>query len=143
MDLEHVEAVARVLRDSARLTEIEVRDNGVTLRLRRPTPSEPVKPTAVPRSKATTPLSGQTTPAAPSSSPFVPVTAHLVGVFRAAQPTSIAPGDVLKEKQVLGYIEAMRLRNDCVAPVAGRVQAVLVQDGQPVEYGQSLFEIEP
>lgn len=72
----------------------------------------------------------------------VPVTAGLVGIFRAL-PQPIAPGYAVKAKQVIGYIEAMRLMNECITPVAGVVADVLIHDGQPVEYGQPLFEIAP
>jgi biotin carboxyl carrier protein len=54
----------------------------------------------------------------------------------------ISPGATVKEGQLLGHIEAMRLLNDCLAPEAGTILRVLVEEGQPVEYGQLLFEIE-
>ena len=72
----------------------------------------------------------------------VAITAQFVGVFHAHKQ-AINPGDFVSAKQVVGHIESMRLLNDCIAPSAGRVGAVLVQDGQPVEWGQPLFEIVP
>jgi biotin carboxyl carrier protein len=71
------------------------------------------------------------------------ITAEYVGIFHYTRKSPISVGDIVKTDQVLGLIETMRLLNDCVAIVSGRVQAILVMDGQPVEYGQPLFEIVP
>ena len=72
----------------------------------------------------------------------VAVKAGLVGIFRAGHPP-LAVGDSVRESQIVGQIEAMRLMNECFAPRAGVVATVLVEDGQPVEYGQPLFQIMP
>ena len=71
----------------------------------------------------------------------------MVGVFyRAAEPGSapfVQPGDVVAPGQVLCLLEAMKLFNELKAETAGRVVAVHAEDGQPVEFGQLLFELEP
>ena len=71
----------------------------------------------------------------------------MVGTFyRAAAPDAppfVNEGDVIKEGQALGIIEAMKLMNEIEARVAGRIVKVLVENGQPVEYGQPLFLVEP
>jgi acetyl-CoA carboxylase biotin carboxyl carrier protein len=147
MNHEQIEAMVGVLTDSPRLTELEVRAGDVVLRLRRPAPPETARPRAAARS---TPAerNGDSSPASAvelSPPPYpapVLVTALIVGVFHAQKPP-VKVDDAVKEKQVLGQIEAMRLMNDCAATQTGRVVAVLVSDGQPVEYGQPLFEIVP
>jgi acetyl-CoA carboxylase biotin carboxyl carrier protein len=74
----------------------------------------------------------------------IPVTASVVGIFRALNgDAAISPGKIVNESQVIGQIEAMRLLNDCLATGSGTVTNVLVEEGQPVEYGQLLFEITP
>lgn len=70
------------------------------------------------------------------------VTAPLVGLFRHVKPL-IGLGARVEEGQVVGVIEAMKLMNDVIAPVSGVVTDVLIEDGRAVEYGQSLFELEP
>jgi acetyl-CoA carboxylase biotin carboxyl carrier protein len=71
----------------------------------------------------------------------------MVGTFyRASGPTAapyVVEGDMVKEGQIVCIIEAMKLMNEIEAKVAGRVAKVLVENGQPVEYGQALFLIEP
>jgi acetyl-CoA carboxylase biotin carboxyl carrier protein len=73
--------------------------------------------------------------------------APMVGTFyRASSPTAepfAREGDVVKEGQVLCIIEAMKLMNEIEAKAAGRVVKILVENGQPVEYGQPLFLIDP
>lgn len=73
--------------------------------------------------------------------------APLVGVFRAAMKPGArglsALGDVIREGQIICAVEALNVYNEVEAPAAGRISAIFVSDGQPVEYGQPLVEIEP
>ena len=55
----------------------------------------------------------------------------------------VQEGDVVKDGQVLCIIEAMKLMNEIEAKVAGRIARVLVENGQPVEFGQPLFLVDP
>ena len=83
----------------------------------------------------------------PGPAGLVPLEAPMVGTFyRAPAPDAdpfVREGDLVDEGQVLCIIEAMKLMNEIEAKVAGRVAKILVDNGQPVEYGQSLFLIEP
>ncbi len=75
------------------------------------------------------------------------VTSPFVGTFYRTpapdQPAFVDVGSVVKKGQVLCIIEAMKLMNEIEADVAGRVAEILVENGQPVEFGQALFRIEP
>jgi acetyl-CoA carboxylase biotin carboxyl carrier protein len=75
------------------------------------------------------------------------IEAPMVGTFyRASSPTAdpyVREGDMVKEGQIVCIIEAMKLMNEIEAKVAGRIAKVLAENGQPVEYGQPLFLIEP
>ena len=67
------------------------------------------------------------------------------GLWRRASPDSppfVEVGSVVKAGDKLLLVEAMKTFNEIVAPVAGTVVSILVEDGQPVEYGQPLFVIE-
>jgi acetyl-CoA carboxylase biotin carboxyl carrier protein len=71
----------------------------------------------------------------------------IVGTFYAS-PTPGAPpfvkaGDHVEQGQVLCIIEAMKMMNEIEAEVAGEVIRILVENGQPVEYGEPLFGIHP
>lgn len=149
-DIAAIEAVVTALRDTPHLTEIELRQGDRSLTLRRPAspPPRTTPPAASPvaeyapngREPQETAPTGEAADRLPD---LTVVTAHLVGIFRAHRPHPVVSGDWVKDKQTLGQIESMRLMNECAATATGQVVAVRVQDGQPVEYGQPLFEILP
>ncbi len=76
-----------------------------------------------------------------------PITSPMVGTFhRAAAPEAPAcvdAGDVVERGQVLCLIEAMKMMNEIEAEFRGRVAAIAIENGRPVEYGEPLFLIEP
>ncbi len=71
----------------------------------------------------------------------------MVGTFyRAPAPGEepfVEEGDVVVVGQTLCILEAMKLMNEIKADLDGRVHQIHVENGQPVEFGQLLFEIEP
>ena len=71
----------------------------------------------------------------------------MVGVFYRAPnpgaPAFVNVGDTVFPEQTLCLIEAMKLFNELKSEVAGTVRAIHIENGQPVEFGQLLFEIEP
>jgi acetyl-CoA carboxylase biotin carboxyl carrier protein len=129
MNHEQIEGFAALFGAVPKLTEIEVRHEGATLRMRRNPPALAVAPTAVASSSE-----GSQAPKP------VFVTAEHVGVFHLAR---IAAGDKVKAGQTVGQIDTMHLLSDCKAPIAGTIAALLVEEGQPVEYGQALIELTP
>jgi acetyl-CoA carboxylase biotin carboxyl carrier protein len=75
------------------------------------------------------------------------ITSPFVGTFyRSPSPEAdpyVEVGQVVKKGQVLCIVEAMKLMNEIEAEVEGKILAVLVQNGRPVEYGEPLFKIGP
>lgn len=75
------------------------------------------------------------------------VKSPMVGTFYRAASPEAAPfvniGDRIQVGQNLCIIEAMKLMNEIEAEVAGKIVDILVEDGQPVEYGQTLFRVDP
>ncbi len=71
----------------------------------------------------------------------------IVGTFYSSPSPNAPPfvkvGDTVEAGKVICIIEAMKLMNELEAEIAGRVTRIYVENGQPVEYGQSLFAIEP
>ena len=87
-------------------------------------------------------------PAAPAPAPAAEghvVKAPMVGTFYRAPAPDAKPfvevGDTVKEGQAICVIEAMKLMNEIEADASGVIKAILVENGQPVEYGQALFII--
>ena len=127
------------------LAEIEVESAGVRIRVVRERAAAPV---GVPRGDAVAAsLPSMVAEAALPASHLVTVEAPMVGTFyRAPKPDAppfVVEGDVVKEGQVLCIVEAMKLMNEIEAKVGGRIVKVVAENGQPVEFGQPLFLMEP
>lgn len=80
------------------------------------------------------------------TSNLIPITAPMVGTFYRRPAPDAEPfvevGQMVSEGQPVCIIEAMKLMNEIESEVAGKIVEVLVEDGQPVEYGQTLFLVE-
>ncbi|NLM25671.1 MAG: acetyl-CoA carboxylase biotin carboxyl carrier protein [Firmicutes bacterium] len=77
---------------------------------------------------------------------IIEITSPMVGTFyRAPSPTSdpyVVEGDLVKVGQTLCIIEAMKLMNEFQSEYSGKIVEILVENGQPVEYGEPLFLLE-
>jgi acetyl-CoA carboxylase biotin carboxyl carrier protein len=144
-----IRRLADLLREYA-LTEVEVEREGVRVRLRREAPpvaaappgpgvSLPASPTVAAPAAAAAPGVGE--------AHLLTIEAPMVGTFyRAPAPDAqpfVREGDRVKKGQVVCIVEAMKLMNEIEAKFAGRVVKVLVENAQPVEYGQPMFLLEP
>jgi acetyl-CoA carboxylase biotin carboxyl carrier protein len=105
-------------------------------------------PVSMPAAAPAAPLAvGAAAPAAvPAHAPDKAVTAPMVGTFYAAPAPGakafVELGSEVKPGDVLCIIEAMKMMNQIESDKAGRVVSILVKNGDPVEFGQSLFVIE-
>ncbi|MEM9139567.1 MAG: acetyl-CoA carboxylase biotin carboxyl carrier protein [Pseudomonadota bacterium] len=98
-------------------------------------------PPAAPTAAAVTPAAGADAPDLTNA-----VTSPMVGtVYLAAEPGAanfVAPGDDVEEGQTILIIEAMKTMNQIPAPRSGRVRTILVDNEEPVEFGEPLMIIE-
>lgn len=89
---------------------------------------------------------GASVPAESSDSLYI-IKSPLVGTFyRSPSPNAepfVEPGDAVRVGQVLCIIEAMKLMNEIESETGGEIVRIYVENGEPVEYGQSLFAIKP
>jgi oxaloacetate decarboxylase alpha subunit len=130
---EHTAALVRLIEDTS-VTEILFEDAGARIHIRRELPAVSEPPATAPAVEE--PL------LEPAADPALhTVTAPVVGKFRLAtgMENPLQPGHRIEVDDQLGLIESMRVPHEIHAGVAGVVVEVLVQDGQPVEYGQPLF----
>jgi len=78
---------------------------------------------------------------------YLSVKSPMVGTFYRAQssdhPPLVMEGNHIVPGQKLAVIEAMKINKDVVSNVEGKIVKILVENGQPVEYGQELFLVEP
>lgn len=128
------------------LSEIEIEREGLRLRVaRNVTASTTVAAPPVAQPHAAVPSASSKTDSDPGDHPGA-VKSPMVGTaYRAAEPGAapfIDVGGVVTQGQTLLIVEAMKTMNHIPAPRAGTVTAILVEDGQPVEYGEPLVIIE-
>jgi len=145
MELDEIKQLLELLKDTD-ITELQVERDGVKLKIRRErfAPSfgitPPIKPTAPEEAKFET-------KGLEEGKKLITVTAPIVGIFyRAASPESppfVEVGSSVKKGQVLCIIEAMKLMNEIESESDGIISKILIENGQPVEYGEPLFLIEP
>jgi acetyl-CoA carboxylase biotin carboxyl carrier protein len=155
MNIEEIRELIQLVKDTA-IGELEVQRGENRVRIRQSSVSEhsvvlpaasyaPVAapaPSAAPASKADAPASAK---AADSS--LIYSKSPIVGTFYASPSPDAAPfvriGEHVTPGKVLCIIESMKLMNEIEADVAGVVESRLVENGQPVEYGEALFAIRP
>ena len=147
MDLESIRQLIDLL-DGTDVTEIVIEDDDRKLKLKRG--HAPVLSSAPAVAMAAAPVAsgaiGGAAPAGPSYDGHV-VESPVVGTFYAAPSPDAAPftdvGAKVTKGQTLCIVEAMKLMNEIDADVSGTVSQILVQNGEPVEFGQALFVITP
>lgn len=147
MNIDEIKEVAKIMREYE-LSEFSMEAEGCNLCLRRES-SVAVAPVAVsaPTVVAAPPVAApqETAPAAPVAAPTETIDSPLVGTFhRASSPDSqpyISIGDRVTPDTTIGIIEAMKVMNEVKAEKSGVVKEILVENGQPVEYGQPLVVI--
>ena len=153
MDLRKLKKLIDLVQESG-IAELEITEGEERVRIARGgavavTPLDAPGP-AGPAVAAPAALAAASTAAAPAAVPPPGAEGHvvkspMVGTFyRAPAPDAkpfIEVGGAVKEGQIICVIEAMKLMNEIEADASGAVKAILVENGQPVEYGQALFII--
>ncbi|MGD2069003.1 MAG: acetyl-CoA carboxylase biotin carboxyl carrier protein [Gemmatimonadota bacterium] len=166
MDLDFLQTLIRAI-DESSLDSIEIERGGTRVRLSK-TPQGTVvaAPPAVHAMHAPAPVPAPSPPGNPGPAPagpaadveaeaeepeeesdLVDVTSPMVGTFYRAPapdaPPYVERGDRVAKGDTLCIIEAMKLMNELEAEVTGTIREVLVDNAEPVEYGQVLFRIAP
>ena len=155
LDIDALRQIIELLENSD-VTQLTFRRGDERLTIRRgPSPATIVQ--ALPVAGAPTHAETPSAERAPRPAPKVPpadaekpgqlVTSPFVGTFYRTpgpdQPPFVETGATVRKGQVLCIIEAMKLMNEIESEVGGTVAEILVENGQPVEFGQTLFRIEP
>lgn len=150
IDSKLVRELAELLGETG-LSEIEVEDGDRKIRVARTISAAPVAQLAVPAAPApaaaAAPASAPAAPAEPAAPSMAnAVKSPMVGTTYLAPEPGAAPfvsvGATVKIGDPLLIIEAMKVMNPITAERAGKVTAILVEDGQPVEFDQPLVVIE-
>jgi acetyl-CoA carboxylase biotin carboxyl carrier protein len=148
MELDEIKKLIKLLQDSD-ITELQIEREGAKLKLKREKflSSFEVLPSAA------TPVTTEVKETAEAKNEtvedqkLVTITSPIVGIYYSAMspeaPLFVEVGSWVKKGQVLCIIEAMKLMNEIESDTEGSIAKILVENGQPVEYGEPLFLVEP
>ncbi len=106
-----------------------------------------VEPLPPPKTPALPPEEGAPPPVPSPAQNIIEIKSPMVGTFyRRPSPEAepyVEVGDIISPGKVLCIIEAMKLMNEIESEVSGKIVKILVENAQPVEYGQPLFQVQP
>ncbi len=156
MNIEEIRELIQCVVDSG-VAELEVQRGEDRVKIRRgPTEQEVVihaaapAPVVVQAAPSSAPAPAPAAPPPPSNASedeLVPIKSPIVGTFYSAAspdtPLFVNVGDSIKPGMVLCIVESMKLMNEIEAEVSGTIVKCLVENGNPVEYGQAMFLIKP
>jgi acetyl-CoA carboxylase biotin carboxyl carrier protein len=151
MNLKELKEIIDIVTARESIEELELEKSGVRLRIKRASNQS---------GSASVATAVGAIAAAPVSAPVVPpaipevteeelyyLKSPIVGTFyKAPSPDSdafVSVGDIIVKGTVVCIIEAMKLMNEIESDVSGEIVSILVENGQPVEYGEKLFAIRP
>jgi len=150
MDIRKVKKLIELL-DESGIAEIEIKEGEESVRISRYSTSAPVQYAPAPAVAAPAATAGASDAATESKAEKPVITGHtvnapMVGTFYTASapgaPDFVKVGDTVKEGDTVCIIEAMKILNQIEADKSGKVKAILVENAQPVEFGQPLIVIE-
>ena len=161
MNLKELKEILQLL-DEKEITEFELEEEGMKLRIRKASAGPPLQPAhtvlapvlpnavsavgAAPQPAAASAPTAAPVPEPPAEDLLI-VKSPIVGTFyRTPDPNSppfVSVGDRVKPGQVLCIIEAMKLMNEIEAEASGEIVKIHHETGQPVQYGDPLFSIRP
>ncbi|MEM7569203.1 MAG: acetyl-CoA carboxylase biotin carboxyl carrier protein [Pseudomonadota bacterium] len=141
VDVDLIRELAALLHETD-LTEIEIGDDADRIRIARTVSSIPMQAPAAPQPPAPAPAAeAAPAPSAPSPAEGA-VTCPMVGTaYLSSEPGAppyVRVGDIVAEGDTLLIVEAMKVMNPITAPRAGKVEQILVENQQPVEFGEPL-----
>lgn len=145
MDFEEIRNLVKLMGEY-NLTEVKIESETGTICFKRgDSRVAPPAPVAVPAPAAPAPAPAAPAPA-PAAKPTVTVDSPLVGTFyRSSGPDArafVQVGDKVSPDTTVCIIEAMKVMNEIKAEKSGIVKEILIDNGQPVEYGQPMFVLE-
>ncbi len=142
MDLRKIKSLVELMNENA-LSEVELEEEGMKVRLRKFGAGPPVAPVSPQGTPAPAAAPAKPDPVAPPKGPVIP--SPMVGTFyRAAAPEAkpfVDVGAAVGKDTVVCIIEAMKVMNEIKAECQGTIEEILVQNGQAVEFGQPLFRL--
>jgi acetyl-CoA carboxylase biotin carboxyl carrier protein len=158
VDLEQLKDLIRLFEESS-LHEIEIEEEGRRMSLKKHLPQQVVThavpmsgpPTFAPQLLAqpgqVAPIPGEPAAEVDETEGLPTINSPMVGTFYSSpspgEPPFIHVDDIVEENQAVCIVEAMKLMNEVTAKFRAEIVKILVENGEPVEYGQPLFVVRP
>ncbi|NQT28034.1 MAG: acetyl-CoA carboxylase biotin carboxyl carrier protein [Candidatus Omnitrophica bacterium] len=125
------------------LNELEIEEDGKRIRLKKNSSNQPVIISQTPSQAQ----ASATPKSVPTESNALEIKSPMVGTFYAAPSPGakayIKIGTIVKPGDIVCIIEAMKLMNEIKSEINGKVVQILIKNGDPIEFGQTLFAVEP
>ena len=157
MKIEEIETIVKLMSEND-LTEFKIESEDMTLCLKRgsqkiaaPVVTQAIIPAAAPAPVAAAPVAPAAAPAPVAAAPAAPskdkiIESPIVGTFyRSSAPGAdafVKVGSKVDADTTVCIVEAMKVMNEIKAEKSGVIKEILIENGQPVEYGQALFVLE-
>jgi acetyl-CoA carboxylase biotin carboxyl carrier protein len=159
IDLDFIRGLIEAVDDSG-IDSLEIARGGTRIRINKTPPPAPVAaaagapavahaaaPAALPAAPASAPAEAAAPAPAAVASSLVEIKSPMVGTFYRAPapeaPAYVEVGSRIARGQTLCILEAMKLMNELPSEISGVVREVCVENGEPVEFGQVLFRVDP
>jgi len=152
MDLDEIKQIIELMEEN-NLAEFEMEKDGFRIAMRKSQPiivnSQPAGSVVAPQVEQSAPQTGAGTGKAPEAEDedkYETILSPMVGTYYASPSPDSEPyvrvGDEVDIESVVCILEAMKVMNEIKAEVRGRIADILVENTEPVEYGQPLFKVE-
>lgn len=145
MELDEIRQLIELLKETD-ITELQLEREGAKLKIKREKYMTSFEAISHPK-KHEVAGTGETRVEITEEGKLVTITSPIVGIFHRSPSPEASPfvevGNTVKKGQALCIVEAMKLMNEIESDTDGIISKILVDNGQPVEYGEPLFLIEP
>lgn len=144
-ETDYIEKLIEIMKNNE-LTEITLEDEGSSLFIQSSGYKPIIKEKEVCVEETITQNEEPVLPKEEEKKNLVPIVSNMIGLYFSKPSPSEEPfvkvGDVIKEGQVICIIETIKLMNKITSDVSGKVAEICIEDGKPVEYGQTIMYIE-
>ena len=145
MELDDIKNLIELLQNSD-ITELQIEKEGSKLRIKREKFLSAFEPSGPVTRAAAAPVE-QRAESAVEEQKLITINSPIVGIYYSAQspesPPFVTVGTRVSKGQVLCIVEAMKLMNEIESDADGVITKILIENGQPVEYGEPLFLVDP
>lgn len=144
MELDEIRNLIELLQDSD-ITELQIEKEGSKLKIKREKFMSAFEPSTLVSKPAAAPVDEKA--GVIEEEKLITINSPIVGIYFSAQspesPPFVTVGSRVTKGQVLCIVEAMKLMNEIESDTDGTIAKILIENGQPVEYGEPLFLVDP